>query len=193
MAEKEQKNILRKNEAVIWKRAALVLLVLALIVNTAQWARIAALEASKQEDAIWYQIQLESAERMRDMAVEQLGAAVLQTETDKQARAEQAAAYEAIGVYQYIGECTITVYCPCEECCGRWADGLTATGLPAGPGVVAVDPEVIPLGSTVIIDGQRYLAADTGVTGKHVDVCMMEHAATVEAGGRTAEGWGAEP
>ncbi len=71
----------------------------------------------------------------------------------------------------------------------RWADGLTATGLPAGPGVVAVDPEIIPLGSTVIIDGQRYLAADTGVTGKHVDICMTEHEDTVEAGVRTADVW----
>ena len=52
-----------------------------------------------------------------------------------------------------------------------------------------MDPEIIPLGSTVIIDGQRYLAADTGVKGKHVDVCMMEHAATVEAGVRTADVW----
>lgn len=143
------------------------LLVLALAVNMAQWARIAALEASRREDAARYQAQVESAERMRDRAVEQLGAAVLQAEADRQARAEQAAAYEAVGAYRYIGECTITAYCPCEECCGRWADGVTATGLPAGPGVVAVDPEVIPLGSTVIIDGQRYLAADTGVTGNH--------------------------
>lgn len=193
MAEKEQKNILRKNEAVIWKRAALVLLVLALIVNTAQWAWIAALEVGWQEDAARYQAQVESAERMRDRAVEQLGAAVLQAEADRQARAEQAAAYEAIGAYQYIGECTITAYCPCEACCGRWADGVTATGLPAGPGVVAVDPEVIPLGSTVIIDGQRYLAADTGVMGKHVDVCLLDHEATVEAGVRKAEVWVAEP
>lgn len=169
------------------------LLVLALAVNMAQWARIAALEASKQEDATQYQIQLESAERMRDLAVEQLGAAVLQAEADRQARAEQAAAYEMAGGYQYIGECTITAYCPCEVCCGRWADGLTATGLPAGPGVVAVDPEVIPLGATVIIDGQRYLAADTGVTGKHVDICLAGHEATVEAGVRTAEVWVAEP
>ena len=91
--------------------------------------------------------------------------------------------------YQYVGECTITAYCPCAGCCGRWADGLTATGLPAGPGVVAVDPEIIPLGSTVIIDGQRYLAADTGVTGKHVDICMTEHEDTVEAGVRTADVW----
>ena len=126
---------------------------------------------------------------MRDLAVEQLGAAVLQAEADKQARAEQAAAYEAVGAYRYVGECTVTYYCPCEKCCGQWADGLTATGLPAGPGIVAVDPEVIPLGSTVIIDGQRYLAADTGVRGKHVDICLEDHAATVDAGAGAAEVW----
>ena len=166
-----------------------VLGLLALAVNMAQWARIAALEASRQEEAARYLVQAESAEHMRDLAVEQLGAAVLQAEADKQARAEQAAAYEAIGAYRYIGECTVTYYCPCEKCCGKWADGLTATGLPAGPGIVAVDPEVVPLGSTVIIDGQKYLAADTGVRGKHVDVCLAEHEDTVEAGVRTADVW----
>lgn len=170
-----------------WQVVAIGLL--ALTVNMVQWAWIAALEASRQEDAARYQAQIKSAERTRDLAVEQLEAAVLQAEADKQARAEQTAAYEAIGVYQYIGECTITAYCPCEACCGRWADGVTATGLPAGPGVVAVDPEVIPLGATVIIDGQRYLAADTGVTGKHVDVCLPDHEDTVAHGVRIAEVW----
>ena len=45
----------------------------------------------------------------------------------------------------------------------------------------------------MVIDGQRYLAADTGVTGNHVDVCLAEHEATVEAGVRTAEVWVVEP
>lgn len=179
----------RPGDPASWRMAAVGLLGLALVVNMAQWAWIAALEASRQEDAVRYQAQIESAERTRDLAVEQLEAVVLQTEADRQARAEQAAAYEMAGVYQYIGECTITAYCPCEECCGRWADGVTATGLPAGPGVVAVDPEVIPLGSTVIIDGQRYLAADTGVMGKHVDVCLPDHEDTVAHGVRIAEVW----
>ena len=182
-----------RSETARWQWAAVGLLGLALTVNMAQWAWIAALEVGWQEDAARYQAQVESAERMRDRAVEQLEAAVLQAEADRQARAEQAAAYEAVGVYRYIGECTITAYCPCDACCGRWADGVTATGLPAGPGVVAVDPQIIPLGSTVIIDGQQYLAADTGVTGKHVDVCLLDHEATVEAGVRTAEVWVAEP
>ena len=94
-----------------------------------------------------------------------------------------------MGAYRYVGECTITAYCPCEACCGQWADGLTATGLPAGPGVVAVDPAVIPLGSTVVIDGQRYLAADTGVTGHAVDVCMGTHEEAEAFGVRREAVW----
>lgn len=35
----------------------------------------------------------------------------------------------------------------------------------------------------------KYLAADTGVRGKHVDVCLEDHASTVEAGVRTAAVW----
>lgn len=176
------------------RRMALVgLLALALAVNMAQWAWIASLEAGWQADAERYRAQIESAEHTRDLAAEQLGEMVLQTEADKQARAELAAAYELIGQYRYIGECTVTAYCPCAECCGHWANGLTATGLPAGPGIVAVDPEVISLGSTVVIDGQKYLAADTGVTGRHVDICMADHADTVEAGVGTAEVWVVAP
>lgn len=172
-----------------WQWSVIGIFVLAVAVNMLQWAWIVSLEASRREDAAKYRVQLESMERMRDLAVEQLGAAVLQAEADKQARAEQAAAYEMAGMYQYIGECTITAYCPCAECCGRWADGVTATGLPAGPGVVAVDPEVIPLGSAVIIDGQRYLAADTGVMGNHVDICLADHGDTAAFGVKTAEVW----
>lgn len=52
-----------------------------------------------------------------------------------------------------------------------------------------MDPEIIPLGSTVIVDGQRYLAADTGVTGQAVDLCMEEHEAAQAFGVRTAEVW----
>ena len=37
--------------------------------------------------------------------------------------------------------------------------------------------------------GQRYLAADTGVTGKHVDVCLPDHEDTVAHGVRIAEVW----
>lgn len=160
-----------------------------LIVIIALMAQIGVLESQKQEEAARYQAQIEQAEQIRDLAVQELGAMSLQQSMEQEIRAAQAAAYEALEGYTYIGECTITAYCPCAECCGQWADGLTSTGLPAMPGIVAVDKDVIPLGSTVIIDGQRYLAADTGVTGLHVDVCLSDHAATVAAGVGRAEVW----
>lgn len=153
--------------------------------NLIQEARIEQLEASLRET----EAQLEQAELSRDRSMEKLGELSRQSEAERQARAEQAAAFEAVGSYRYIGECAITAYCPCETCCGKWADGLTATGLQAGAGIVAVDPEVIPLGSTVVIDGQRYLAADTGVTGLHVDVCAAAHQEAEAFGVRTAAVW----
>lgn len=184
-----QKKRFRWREMTAWQKEAIGVLAFSTAANIALYARIVSLDKAVEASAARYRAQIESAERTRDLAVEQLEAAVLQAEADRQARAEQAAAYEAIETYQYIGECTITAYCPCAGCCGRWADGVTATGLPAGPGVVAVDPEVIPLGSTVIIDGQRYLAADTGVTGNHVDICLADHGDTAAFGVKTAEVW----
>ena len=171
--------------AAAWQRATLGLFALSMLGNAVQTARIDRLEDQRREAAE----QLEQAQYARDYALEKLGAAVLQAEADRQARAEQAAAYEAVGTYQYVGECTVTAYCPCAACCGQWADGLTATGLPAGPGIAAVDPEVIPLGSTVVIDGQKYLAADTGVTGLHVDICAASHQEAESFGVQTAQVW----
>lgn len=139
------------------------------------------------------QSEIAHALAVRDHAVRELGALAAETARDRQARAEQAAAYEAMEAWMYLGEFTVTAYCPCAECCGRWADGVTATGLPAGPGIVAVDQNVIPLGSTVVIDGQAYLAADPGVTGNHVDICVTDHRAAEAFGVRTEEVWVAAP
>ena len=51
--------------------------------------------------------------------------------------------------------------------------GHTATGLPVGWGVVAVDPSVIPLGTKLTIPGYgEAVAADTGsaVRGNTIDL-----------------------
>jgi 3D (Asp-Asp-Asp) domain-containing protein len=51
--------------------------------------------------------------------------------------------------------------------------GRTATGLPVGPGIVAVDPGVIPLGTRLSIPGYgEGVAADTGgaVQGLTIDL-----------------------
>ena len=56
---------------------------------------------------------------------------------------------------------------------GYCLTGKTATGLPVGPGIVAVDPSVIPLGTRMTIPGYgEGVAADVGggVNGAHIDV-----------------------
>lgn len=166
---------------VSWQSTAAGLLALLGLWNVAQAARINRLEVTRLEMAA----QLLQAEQARDRALEKLEKMTIQSEQLNTVPV----AYEVVGSYQYIGECTITSYCPCEECCGQWADGLTATGIPAVPGVVAVDPEVIPLGSTVVIGGQRYLAADTGVTGKWIDICAAEHQDAEDFGVQTMAVW----
>ena len=55
--------------------------------------------------------------------------------------------------------------------------GTTATGLPVGPGIVATDPSVIPLGTRMTIPGYgEGVAADTGgaITGKRIDVWIAD-------------------
>jgi len=175
----------------VWKQAAVGVLALSITGNIGLYAVGWAREARHQEESRQLRAELRHVEAVRDDALEELGRMANDYAREKLARQEQAEAYEAVGAWEYVGECTITAYCPCAECCGRWADGVTASGLPATPGVVAVDPEVIPLGSTAVIDGQRYLAADTGsgVEGLHIDICMGSHEETVAHGVRTADVW----
>jgi cystine transport system substrate-binding protein len=66
--------------------------------------------------------------------------------------------------------------------------GHTATGLPVGPGVVAVDPAVIPLGTQMTIPGYgEGVAADTGsaVTGYTIDLWFPTLADALAWGRRT--------
>lgn len=89
-----------------------------------------------------------------------------------------------------LGEFKITHYCPCPKCCGEWADGVTYTGTQATEGrTIAVDPDVIPLGSIVEIGGQEYIAEDVGgaIQGNRIDVYMASHQAALEAGVKYAE------
>lgn len=84
--------------------------------------------------------------------------------------------------------CELTAYCPCEKCCGQWAGGNTASGtVPTAGRTVGVDPEVIPLGTTVYIDGQAYRAEDTGAfTGNIIDIYMDSHEEAMRFGRREA-------
>ena len=168
-----------------WKRAAIGLFVLAVLCNVAQALVHNYLRGQ-------WQTALQQAEESRDSVLQELAAVSLASAQEKQARAAQAAEYEAVGAWEYIGECRLTAYCcePYAHVCGT-GDGLTATGIPITPGIAAVDPQVIPLGSTLVIDGQRYLAADVGgaVKGHMVDVAVCTHQEAVDYGVRSAPVW----
>ena len=91
---------------------------------------------------------------------------------------------------QSLGTFRVTAYCSCPECCGQWADGITYTGTEATPDrTVAVDPTVIPLGSTVLIDGQEYVAEDVGgaIKGARIDIFFPTHQAALQFGVQYAE------
>jgi 3D (Asp-Asp-Asp) domain-containing protein/septal ring factor EnvC (AmiA/AmiB activator) len=66
--------------------------------------------------------------------------------------------------------------------------GRTASGLPVGPGVVAVDPRLIPLGTRLFIPGYGPgIAADTGtaIKGRIIDLWMSSTADALGWGRRT--------
>lgn len=90
--------------------------------------------------------------------------------------------------WHYIDDCVLTAYCPCYECSDGWGNG-TATGVTAQPNhTIAVDPDVIPLGAWVEIDGHVFHAEDVGggVNGNHIDVYFDSHDEAVEFGKQVA-------
>ena len=81
------------------------------------------------------------------------------------------------------GERTLTV-----SATGYALRGRTATGVPTAPGVVAVDPSVIPLGTRLTIPGYGVgIAADTGgaVQGAVIDLWFPTTAQALAWGRRT--------
>ena len=65
--------------------------------------------------------------------------------------------------------------------------GITASGRPAGHGIVAVDPRVIPLGTRMYIPGYGHaVAGDTGgaIRGKRIDLGFESNAQAFQFGRR---------
>ena len=93
-----------------------------------------------------------------------------------------------------IDDCTVTFYCAEKypHICGT-GDGIAYDGTPVIPwATCAVDPDVIPLGSTILVDlgdgyGLRALVAnDTGVKGNHIDICVPTHDEALRLGIQTS-------
>ena len=69
--------------------------------------------------------------------------------------------------------------------------GITTSGMRVRPGVVAVDPKVIPLGTRLYVEGYGYsIAADTGgaaIQGMQIDLYMEKLADAYRWGRRTVK------
>ena len=92
---------------------------------------------------------------------------------------------------EFLGNFQLTAYCGCWNCSEGYGNG-TATGTIAQPDqTIAVDPEVIPYGSTVYIDGNMYVAEDCGgaIVGNRIDIYHSTHKEAVEFGVQYADVW----
>lgn len=89
--------------------------------------------------------------------------------------------YESIGIF------ITTAYCPCYDCSSVWG-WQTSTGAIAKEGVtIAVDPNVIPYGTVVYIEGMgEYIAQDCGsaINENDIDIFFESHS--------VADAWGVQ-
>lgn len=89
-----------------------------------------------------------------------------------------------------LGTFKLTAYCACSKCCGKWAGGNTASGTTPTQGrTVAVDTSVIPFGTKLVINGNTYVAEDTGsaIKGNKIDVFFNNHQEALNFGVQYAE------
>ncbi len=85
----------------------------------------------------------------------------------------------------FLGRFLVTGYCSCDECCGKKEQKLTKTETaPRSGHTIAVDPEVLPFGTEVTIDGVTYTAEDTGnaIKGRMIDIYFDTHQEAVNFG-----------
>ena len=83
-----------------------------------------------------------------------------------------------------FGTMKCTAYCDCPECSSGYGR-KTQSGTTAEAGrTIAVDPDVIDIGSKVEIDGEIYIAEDVGsaVVGDTIDIFFDSHEEVEEWG-----------
>lgn len=146
------------------------------------------LELDEREVFYRASCRIEDNIEMDKQIAEQLAKEKALEEKRKRIEAERKAAEEEARHWR-TDTFRITAYCNCSICCGKWADGVTASGAGCSEGTtIAVDPNIIPLGSRVDIDGHTYIAQDTGsaIKGNRIDVFISDHKRASDFGVRYA-------
>lgn len=87
-----------------------------------------------------------------------------------------------------LGTYRLTAYCPCAICKDKWGKRVAAN--PIQGRTIAVDPTVIPLGSSVFIEGYgTYIAEDTGglIRNSRIDLFFNDHTSALNFGVKYAD------
>lgn len=90
-----------------------------------------------------------------------------------------------------MGEFKLTFFCPCEICSEGFGHETSSGKTARSEHTIAVDPEVIDIGSKVLINGIVYTAEDTGggVKGDHIDIFVESHEETLKRGVQHTNVW----
>lgn len=119
----------------------------------------------------------------------------IETENDEDGDINQAVKPVSLGVFK------LTAYCSCKICCNKWAYnrpvdengneivyGAIGEKLQEGYSI-AVDPDIIPYRTEVIINGNTYKAQDCGgaIEGNEIDIYFEDHDKALEFGVQYSE------
>ena len=93
------------------------------------------------------------------------------------------ASLRSLGIFKTTG------YCPCQRCSEGWGRSTSTGAIATANHTIAVDPNVIPYGTKVMINGVVYTAEDKGggVKGNHIDIFYNTHGETQAQGTQYAE------
>lgn len=85
---------------------------------------------------------------------------------------------------------TVTAYCPCKVCCGKWSGGPTASGVMPKEGVTVAASRKIPFGTKVQIEGLGTRVVQDRLALKYdsrIDVFFTSHKEALKFGKKTLE------
>ena len=87
---------------------------------------------------------------------------------------------------KYLGNFTLTAYCSCPLCCGKWSGGMAAGGVyPVQGRTVAMAG--VEFGTKLVIGDQVYTVEDRGTPYGHVDIYLVNHADAILFGRQNAD------
>lgn len=90
----------------------------------------------------------------------------------------------------YYTTCRITHYCSNSCCAGQYADGITASGIPAIPFYSVASGSDLPFGTEVMFNGNVYVVHDRGVGYGEIDVFIGDdHQLALDMGLYYADVW----